>query len=137
MDERERLLLEIFRVLKPGGALALSTSHQGTDVKRLLDALGAELERKGLLQELRPELEDIYDRHRAMDNQIHGDTREMIYGYIQAAGFVIEQKIDSTYVDAVFIVKARKPRYSNCRSFSLEIWYESVPVLTRRSLPER
>jgi ubiquinone/menaquinone biosynthesis C-methylase UbiE len=112
LDEPQRCLLEIFRVLKPGGVLALSTSHTGTDIDRLFKAIREDLAAKDQLDELRHTVDDAYARHVAMLDHIRRDSKEMIYGYVESAGFKIVEKIDPAYVGAVVIVRAEKPK--NC-----------------------
>lgn len=109
ITERERCLREIFRVLKPGGVLVLSTSHRETSVTKLFTAIRSNLSSKGRLEPLRDVVEDAYDRHMAMDSDIHNDTREEVYEFVRSAGFELETTIDSAYADAVVIVRARKP----------------------------
>ena len=109
IDDPERCLAEVFRVLQPGACLALSTSHSGTDVDHLFAAIRADLEEQGLLDKLRNAVEDAYDRHLQMLTNIHRDTREGVIANLEKAGFEIEKRIDSAYADSVMIVQARKP----------------------------
>ena len=109
LDEPARLVSEIFRVLKPGATLALSTAHRDTDVAKLFAAIRASLEEKGLAEQLRAAVFDAEDRHRQMMDRIHRDTREDVIRYLTTAGFEIASRQDSAYVDAVMIVEARKP----------------------------
>jgi ubiquinone/menaquinone biosynthesis C-methylase UbiE len=110
VEEPQRCLLEIYRVLKPGGVFAFSTSHSGTDIDRLFTAIREDLAAKRLLDELRSTVDDAYDRHVAMLDHIRRDTKEMIYGYVESAGFKIIERRDPAYVGAVVIVQAVKPR---------------------------
>lgn len=109
LDEPERCLSEIFRVLQPGAYLALSTSHRDTDIDQLFDSIRWDLNQQGLLGDLRNAVEDAYARHVHMLSNIQRDTREGIIGKLQKAGFEITQRIDSAYAGAVMIVQARKP----------------------------
>jgi ubiquinone/menaquinone biosynthesis C-methylase UbiE len=109
LDEPERCLAEVFRVLKPEGCLALSTSHSGTDVGGLFDAIRTDLSAQGLLDKLRNAVEDAEDRHKQMSRNILRDTREGVVQYLKQAGFEICNRIESAYAGAVMIVQARKP----------------------------
>jgi ubiquinone/menaquinone biosynthesis C-methylase UbiE len=109
LDDPERCLAEVFRVLQPGSCLALSTSHSETDVEALFDSIRADLSANNLLGQLRGAVEDAEDRHRQMMTSIQRDTRDCVVGYLEKAGFAITERIDSAYANAVMIVQARKP----------------------------
>jgi len=109
LDDPERCLYEVFRVLQPGACLALSTSHSKTDVAHLFDVIREDLKAQGLYAQLRSAVEDAEDRHNQMMANIKRDTRENVIDYLEKAGFDIEKRIDSAYADAVMVVQARKP----------------------------
>ena len=48
LDDPERCLVEVFRVLQPDACLALSTAHSETDVVHLFDAIRKDLMAQGL-----------------------------------------------------------------------------------------
>jgi ubiquinone/menaquinone biosynthesis C-methylase UbiE len=109
LDDPDRCLAEVFRVLQPNACLALSTSHSQTNVGALFAAIRADLDAQGLLGQLRSAVEDAEDRHQQMLRNIKRDTREQVIQYLERAGFEIAERIDSAYADAVMIVQARKP----------------------------
>ena len=102
-------LRQAYRILKPGGILALSTPHRDTDVKKLLTKLRTVLHSKGLLNALAEEFQTAKLVHEKMAQLIHRDTKEDIRRYLNEAGFEISEWRDSEYADAVVIVKAVKP----------------------------
>ena len=109
LEDPERCLVEVFRVLQPDACLALSTPHSKTDVVHLFDVIRKDLMAQGLYAQLRSAVEDAEDRHNQMMANIKRDTRENVIEYLKKAGFEIENRIDSAYADAVMIVQARKP----------------------------
>jgi SAM-dependent methyltransferase len=109
LENPERCLTEVFRVLQPDSVLALSTSHRETNVRALFDAIRSDLESQGLLESLRSVVEDAEDRHTEMMSSIHRDTRDDVLRYLQTAGFEIVSTVDSAYAGSVMIVHARKP----------------------------
>jgi ubiquinone/menaquinone biosynthesis C-methylase UbiE len=102
-------LQQAHRILKPGGVLVLSTSHRGTDIKKLLAKLRSVLQTKGLFGSLAEEFETVKLVHERMDSLIHRDTKEDIREYLERAGFEIQNWRDSEYVDSVVMVRAVKP----------------------------
>ena len=101
-------LRQAHRILKPGGVLALSTPHRETDVKKLLSKLRTVLQSKGLFKSLAEEFQTVKLVHEKMDHLIHRDTKAEIRGYLQNAGFEIQDWRDSEYADSVVVVKAVK-----------------------------
>jgi ubiquinone/menaquinone biosynthesis C-methylase UbiE len=109
LDEPERCLEEIYRVLKPGGTLALSTSHSDTNVEKLFDAIRSSLRTRGLLDRLQSTVDDAQERHDEMRDKILRHTRQQVIELLTTAGFEVLERVDSSYEDAVMIVKAGKP----------------------------
>lgn len=115
IEDRQRCLLGVFRALKPGGVLALSTSTVATDLDKLFSAIRSTLAAKPghhggtLLDDLAPVVDEALKRHLAMESWIHHDSQQDVLGYVETAGFIVEEMIPSAYCDAVMIVKARKP----------------------------
>ena len=106
VDDREQVLKEVRRLLRPGGILALSTSHSGTDVKKLFDRLQSQLTKLGMFGELRENFADAFRRHEELDELIHRDDRKTIKQHLERAGFEIAEWEDDQYADAVVVVKA-------------------------------
>ena len=106
--DKRAYLREVYRVLKPGGVLVISTPHDKTDVKALFEGIRRDLHSKGLLQELRAHVDDAYQRHLEMDSAIHNDSKKQTYDLITTAGFIIEEVIDPAYIGAVVIIRASK-----------------------------
>ena len=109
LDEPERCLEEIYRVLKPGGILALSTSHSETDLDKLFAAIRGSLAAKGVLGRLQSAVDDAEDRNQEMLERILRFTRQQVVDLLTAAGFEILKRTDSSYADAVMILQAGKP----------------------------
>ena len=109
LDEPERCLEEVFRVLKPGGILSLSTSHRETKVEELFDAIRGSLQARGLLDGLQSTVDDAQERHDEMRDKILRHTRDEVIRLITSAGFEVMERVDSAYEGAVMIVKAEKP----------------------------
>ena len=67
---------------------------------------------KGLLGNLKINLEAAQKAHKKMDQLINRDSKEDIRRYIEEAGFEIEDEQrdwrDREYVDSVVVVRARK-----------------------------
>jgi ubiquinone/menaquinone biosynthesis C-methylase UbiE len=102
-------LRQAYRILKPEGVLVLSTPHRDTDVKKLLSQLRAALRSNGLFESLAEEFETLKLVHEKMDHMIHRDSKAEIRGYLQSAGFEIQDFRDNEYVESVVVVKAVKP----------------------------
>jgi ubiquinone/menaquinone biosynthesis C-methylase UbiE len=102
-------LRQAYRILKPDGVLVLSTPHRDTDVKKLLSKLRSVLQAKGLFESLAEEFETLKLVHEKMDHLIHRDSKAEVRGYLESAGFEIQDFRDTEYVDSVVVVKAVKP----------------------------
>jgi ubiquinone/menaquinone biosynthesis C-methylase UbiE len=113
VEDREKCLRQAWRLLKPGGTLALSTSHRETDFHQLFGRMQEVLTRKGLFESLKPNYESAEAIHEAMKDLIRRDTREDIRTYVERAGFRISEWHDQEYVDAVVVVKALKVAQSD------------------------
>ena len=112
VKDRARCLREIYRVLKPGGYLAYSTSTDQTDIKHLFDAIRNNLKQKNLLEPLRPVVNNSLDRNLAMQEMICQDSKDDVIRYATSAGFKVndDEVISGAYEGAVVIVRAMKPK---------------------------
>ena len=108
VDEPEKCMQEVARILAPGGVLALSTPHRDTDVGQLFSAMRANFADKALWPALRESLEEAFERHSAMMEKIHRDTKDDIRRYLENAGFAVEDWLDGQYAGSVVVVKAVK-----------------------------
>lgn len=108
VDDRQGCLKQVYRLLKPGGRLVLSTSNSQTDIGRLFGAMRANLEEKDKWEELNEDWRHALQRHQDMEALIHHDTLEDIRGYVENAGFTIKKWMHPEYVGAVVIVVAEK-----------------------------
>ena len=102
-------LREVHRILKPGGVLAFSTTHKGTRLDALLDAIKDHLQDVGMYDKL----ESDYERLREVNKYIEGTiarryTVEEYSEWTRIAGFTMLAPPKSTYLDAVILVHARK-----------------------------
>ena len=96
LDEPQYCLEEIYRVLKPGGTLALSTSHRDTNVEKLFAAIRDSLEARGLLDRLQSTVDDAQDRHEETREKILRHTRQRVIELITTAGFEVLERVDSS-----------------------------------------
>ena len=105
----QEVLQEVFRVLRPGGILSLSTSHKETDVNTLFAEIKRSLLRKdGWDAQTENAWKDAFERNVEMNDMITRHTLEEVKSYIVDAGFSIETFKPGHYVDCVVIVKAIK-----------------------------
>jgi ubiquinone/menaquinone biosynthesis C-methylase UbiE len=107
VEDPKACLDQIYRVLKSGGVIALSTPHRETDVEKLFARMQTVLEQKGQFESLKRNFQTAKQVHKKMSDRIHRDSKDDIRKYIETAGFEIEDWHDG-YVEAVVIVKAIK-----------------------------
>ena len=88
LDDPERCLAEVFRVLQPGGCLALIHLAFGEPMSRhCLPAIRANLAANDLLGPLRAAVEDAEDRHGQIGRQaFRRDTRDGVVGLSREGG---------------------------------------------------
>jgi len=108
IDSPKECLQQIYRILKPGGILALSTAHSETVVDKLFCKMKSVLEGKNLFEPLQINFKTARQAHDKMINLIHRDTKDDIRQYVEDAGFRIEDWHDKEYAEAVVVVKAIK-----------------------------
>ena len=108
VDNPQACLNQVFRVLKPGGVLALSTSHCDTNVDKLFDRMREDLEQKGKFESLKKNFEVAKLVHKKLNDRIHRDKKADIRMYLDEAGFEVDTWEDKAYVEAVVLIKAIK-----------------------------
>lgn len=112
LENPVQALRQIYRLLRPGGVLVLSTPHQETDVERLFGRLREVLTTRGLFEELRPNYEAARRIHERLLPQIHRDSKADVRRYLREAGFVTsdapEDWREHEYVDSVLVARAWK-----------------------------
>ena len=109
VDDPRACLLQARRLLKPGGAVVLSTSHRGTDVGRLFKRMREALTEHGRFEALRANYESALARHEAMSERIHKYTLSETRKLVEDAGFAVAEWLEDQYVGAVVVVRAVKP----------------------------
>ena len=108
VDDPQKCMEKVAKLLRRGGKVVISTPHQQTDVDHLFDVLRKSLEDQGLFDSLRSNFDDARQRHEEMISKIHRDTKADIRSYIETAGFRITDWQDPVYADAVVVVEAEK-----------------------------
>jgi len=109
VDDPFGCLKAVHQILRPKGVLALSTTHADTRLDPLLDDIKRELKEKGRLRELADEYERVRDANKDIELTIAcRRTRADYCEFIEAAGFEITKRVDSTYCDAVMLLHARR-----------------------------
>jgi len=108
VEDPRKCLRQAWNVLRPGGVLALSTSHHDTDVPKLFARMREVLTAKGLFESLKANYESALAIHESMDAMIHRDTKADVRKYLEDAGFRIDEWREREYVNAVVVAKAVK-----------------------------
>jgi ubiquinone/menaquinone biosynthesis C-methylase UbiE len=104
------VLTEVFRVLRHGAVLALSTSHKTTNIRFLFNSIKNDLTQQGIFsQDLEPIWLEAFYRNMELETMICRDSKEQIHDYIVKAGFAIEEYHENEYVNCVVVYKAIKP----------------------------
>jgi ubiquinone/menaquinone biosynthesis C-methylase UbiE len=102
-------LRAVHQILRPGGVLALSTTHHETRLDPLLNDIRQYLQRTGRFDELGEDYERLRDTNKDIEVTLaQRHTREEYCGWIEEAGFEITRYEKSTYLGAVMLVHARK-----------------------------
>lgn len=103
-------LQSIFRLLKPGGFLAFSTTHSETRLDGLLDSIKTALKDAGKYDSLANDYERLYEANKDIERTIAlRHSRDDYRGWVKAAGFQIIKDVPSTYEGAVMLIHALKP----------------------------
>lgn len=112
VDDPQRCLNQIYRILRPGGVLVLSTAHRETNVDQLFGRLREVLTAKGCFEELRAHYLSAHKVHQKLMPKIHRDTKEDIRQYLRTAGFVVsdapEDWREHEYAGAVLVARVWK-----------------------------
>lgn len=110
LEDPEGVLLEINRVLKPGGALVLSTSRKTTDVSRLFDSIKASLEARGEFANCEVDYINARERNLEMNDKVTRHSVEEIEKLIVKTGFEIDNasRVNDAYDGCVVIFRAVK-----------------------------
>ncbi len=108
LDSPVECLQEIKRVLRPGGALSLSTSTASTDIQKLFHAIEVELrshDQWGVKEQV---FVDASERNQEMTPIIVHYTRVNVDDFLTQAGFSIIDGPIVSYVCSVVVYKAIK-----------------------------
>ncbi len=101
----------VHHMLKPGGVLAFSTTHQTTDLEPLLGAIKKQLETIGKFDSLANDYERLCEANRDIQKTIACRySTDQYREWVKLAGFQIIKDEPSTYVDAVMLIHALKVR---------------------------
>lgn len=108
LDNPVECLEEIYRVLKPGGILSLSTSHGATNIENLFERIKTRLIEDDEWEEKKELFENALARNREMDPIITRYTKDDIATFLDAAGFEVSPGTLDRYVNCVTVYKAVK-----------------------------
>jgi ubiquinone/menaquinone biosynthesis C-methylase UbiE len=110
LDDPLGCLRGIHRVLKPGGLLGFSTTHRGTDLTDLLDAIKANGTGGGKSAQFLADYDILERVNREIGRTIaKRHTKEDYRSWVKLAGFdVLYSPEEDTYHNAVMLVHAKK-----------------------------
>jgi ubiquinone/menaquinone biosynthesis C-methylase UbiE len=101
-------LRAIHRILKPGGVLALSTTHAGVTLDPLLNDIKKSLQNQGLYSALADDYMRVYQVNKHIELTIaRRHSRDAYLNWVRDAGFSVKREED-TYEGAVMLVHAQK-----------------------------
>lgn len=110
VDDPLGCLKDIYRVLKPGSVLGLSTIHRRTNLDELLGAIKEHLLKEGTYQQLISDYDMLERINRDIEQTIaRRHTRTEYQRFVRTAGFEITRYVPSTYHNAVMLLHAKKP----------------------------
>jgi ubiquinone/menaquinone biosynthesis C-methylase UbiE len=113
VDDPLACLRGVYRILKPGGALGMSTTHRDTDLSPLLNAIEAELQSRPDFDEIADDWLSVRKINRMLEQSVvRRHTRDEYLQWLELAGFEVMETKPSTYCDAVMLVHARRPKES-------------------------
>jgi ubiquinone/menaquinone biosynthesis C-methylase UbiE len=109
LQNPQEVMSEAYRVLRRHGVVVLSTSHDGTNIRSLFNAVKNDLTEKGMFsRDLEPIWLQAFYRNLEMEDMICRDSKEDVRNYVLRAGFAIEEYRQSEYADCVVVYKAVK-----------------------------
>jgi ubiquinone/menaquinone biosynthesis C-methylase UbiE len=102
-------LTNVYRILKRGGVLGLSTTHAGSRLDPLLQKIKETLQNKRIYERLADDYGRIYDINKQIERTIAGRVSATQYKeFVQHVGFEIIKIEEYTYEDAVMLIHAQK-----------------------------
>ena len=117
VDDPLSCLQSVFRLLKPGGVLAFSTTHSETRLDGLLDSIKKSLKETGKYDKLANDYERLYEANKDIERTIAlRHSRDDYRQWVKTAGFHIVKDVASTYEGAVMLIHAIKPDDSSGES---------------------
>jgi ubiquinone/menaquinone biosynthesis C-methylase UbiE len=110
LDNPSDVMKEVFRVLRRGGVLSLSTSHTATDIDKLFEEIKKSLRSGGSWNDqTEEEWNDAYARNLEMKDLINRDSLDDIRRFVKEAGFELVDFEPGHYVNCVVVIKALRP----------------------------
>ena len=115
LDDPFGCLQQINRILRPGGRIGISTTHRETSLDRLLNEIEVDVERRcaSLDSEAASRMRSDFELVERINKEIQRTiarrhTRHDYTSFVKDAGFEITHLENSTYLDAVMLIHARK-----------------------------
>ena len=109
LDDPIGCLREIHRLLRPDGLIGVSTTHRGTNLDELLEAIKEDVEIRPDRDELSADYALLEQVNRAIESSIaRRHSRDDYRKFFEQAGFEIVRITDSTYHSAVMTIHAKR-----------------------------
>lgn len=109
VDDPLECLRVVYRILKPGGVVGLSTTYSETRLDPLLDSIRQHLVKRNSYEKLKDDYQRVHEVNKDIETTIATrHTKEDYLGWIKLVGFEVT-KVETTYEKAVILVHARKP----------------------------
>ena len=110
VDDPVACLQSVFRILRPGGVLGLSTTHSETNLTPLLNSIRDYLVSSGQESRLGADYQAVVEANRHIEvTTARTWSREQYREWVRQTGFHLIKETESTYEGAVFLLHARKP----------------------------